>query len=851
MAKLFGESISKDVVKQLEQRESILATGARDSQHLRYLNEKTAWVRAISGINVLKDSTKGYSNAKAKDFILSGGRLKWNSQSNKFEPRATNINFGQQENGRYSYTNDLGIRPEPGITSFSITHKNRYGTIREASVTFSVWTKEDLENAQTLFLRPGAQVIVEWGNSLYVTNDGDIEDISSSERYNEYFKGVEVQQIYEIINNTRKETNYNYDGFLGLVTNFNWSLRIDGGYDCSISVVSRSSTLESLSVLKPFEGGKKVEIAPENRRTLIDYFNFIASQKPMPVDSYLTLGDLTTYIRSLTEEEKQNIRQEVNTSREGSDIKSAPTSDDLKVKSNIENLLKTNMQSYPYVKDDTVQQDFIINTAKVFGMNIRTDTVKKLPFRYISLRLLLALINKSFIFQSTSNVDFPSFYLGQPLKDVFLDTPADPIEPQFYRTFDEHVSLDPFFAILPKLPSGPNLEELNTYVPGKDYAYFAHSIELGYDKVNPFQIMHNNVTGNIIRNLPPGRNAENDILNIHINLGAVVKILDRYYESNNTPERLNVLDFVKDILSELNATLGSINAFDIDFNEDIQKYFIVDRVIVNEQLAEKLQEVQRINVTGLRNTVKDLKLESKITSELSSMIAISNQADSIKDVNSNQAFIDWNFGTRNRFINPQETGTDNEIPFVTLFPEGNYNVESRDGENITVVKTIHVERDDGNIAVVQSFVEVKPSKRRNDREEFYRLLAQSYKDINNIKGGIFDRPTYREKYFQNLRGDGALYYKIRCTEYTETVDKKVDQGLIPLQLSLTMDGIGGFKIGQVFQIGTLEKNSFILPEIYNNYGFIITGLNSTVDTSGKWFTEIVAQTFKISVPTKN
>jgi hypothetical protein len=850
MAKLFGESISKDVVKQLEQRESILATGARDSQHLRYLNEKTAWVRAISGINVLKDGTKGYSNAKAKDFILSGGRYKWNSQDNKFEPRATNINFGQQENGRYSYTDDLGIRPEPGITSFSITHKNRYGTIREASLTFSVWTKQDLENAQTLFLRPGAQVIVEWGNSLYVTNEGDIEDSSSSERYNEYFKGVEVQQIYEIINNTRKETNYNYDGFLGLVTNFNWSFRIDGGYDCSISVVSRSSILESLSVLKPFEGGKKVEIAPENRRTLIDYFNFIASQKTIPEDSYLTLDDLKDYTRALSEEELENARQELKTSRTGTEVKSVSMEERL-VPSNIEDLLKTNMRSYPYVKDDTVQQDFIINTAKVFGMNIQTDTVKKLPFRYISLRLLLALINKSFIFQSTSNVDFPSFYLGQPLKDVFLDSPAEPIEPQLYRTFDEHVSLDPFFAILPKLPSGPNLEELNTYVPGENYAYFKHSIELGYDKVNPFQIMHNNVTGNIIRNLPPGRNAENDILNIHINLGAVVKILDRYYESNNTPERLNVLDFVKDILSELNATLGSINTFDIDFNEDIQKYFIVDRVIVNEQLAEKAQEVQRINVTGLRNTVIDLKLESKITSELSSMIAISNQADSIKDVNSNQAFIDWNFGTRNRFINAEETGTDTETPVETQFPVGTSNVESRDGENIIVVKTMHIENDDGTISVVQKFVEVKASKRREDREEFYRLLAESYKDINNLEGGIFDRPTYREKYFQNLRGDGALYYKIRSTEYTETVDKKVDQGLIPLQLSLTMDGIGGFKIGQVFQIGTLKENSFILPEIYNNYGFIITGLNSTVDTSGKWFTEIVAQTFKISVPTKN
>jgi hypothetical protein len=72
-----------------------------------------------------------------------------------------------------------------------------------------------------------------------------------------------------------------------------------------------------------------------------------------------------------------------------------------------------------------------------------------------------------------------------------------------------------------------------------------------------------------------------------------------------------------------------------------------------------------------------------------------------------------------------------------------------------------------------------------------------------------------------------------------------DQGLIPLQLSLTLDGISGFKIGQVFKIGSKSSPSYILPDVYDSYGFIVTGVDSNVGTDGKWTTTLRAQTFRL------
>ena len=51
-----------------------------------------------------------------------------------------------------------------------------------------------------------------------------------------------------------------------------------------------------------------------------------------------------------------------------------------------------------------------------------------------------------------------------------------------------------------------------------------------------------------------------------------------------------------------------------------------------------------------------------------------------------------------------------------------------------------------------------------------------------------------------------------------------------------MEGIAGLKIAQAFRI-----NKGILPKKYDDWGYIITGLDHEIGTDNKWFTNIKTQ----------
>ena len=52
----------------------------------------------------------------------------------------------------------------------------------------------------------------------------------------------------EAMRNKRKKYTYHYDGIAGVVKNFSWSLRNDGGYDCSTYIVTAGDVAESLKI---------------------------------------------------------------------------------------------------------------------------------------------------------------------------------------------------------------------------------------------------------------------------------------------------------------------------------------------------------------------------------------------------------------------------------------------------------------------------------------------------------------------------------------------------------------------------------------------------------------------------
>ena len=68
---------------------------------------------------------------------------------------------------------EFGLKPLPGITSIDITPINR-GSIKQATVNIKAYNKFQFELIETLYLRLGFTIMLEWGNSIYVDNNNKL-----------------------------------------------------------------------------------------------------------------------------------------------------------------------------------------------------------------------------------------------------------------------------------------------------------------------------------------------------------------------------------------------------------------------------------------------------------------------------------------------------------------------------------------------------------------------------------------------------------------------------------------------------------------------------------------------------
>ena len=148
----------------------------------------------------------------------------------------------------------MGFKPMPGITDVTSKSKGTFGTLREAEVKFKVWSKDDLDDIERIYFRVGYSVLLEYGHSVYVDNSGNIKTFTDANTVNAnmWFSQQGSPKAIDMgIEYNRNQTNGNYEGIFGFIKNFNWSLKSDGSYDCSISVISKGVILEGLKESKP------------------------------------------------------------------------------------------------------------------------------------------------------------------------------------------------------------------------------------------------------------------------------------------------------------------------------------------------------------------------------------------------------------------------------------------------------------------------------------------------------------------------------------------------------------------------------------------------------------------------
>ena len=372
--------------------------------------------------------------------------------------------------------------------------------------------------------------------------------------------------------------------------------------------------------------------------------------------------------------------------------------------------------------------------------------------KYIQLGPLLELINLVFLINS----DKDDNKIIRFKTDNFL-TPTP------FFTFPQHFALDPFICIIPKPGKPPEPE----------------NIHVGYNiahQTTPIPGIKDQARDTI--------GGEEEILNIYLNINY---ILDCFQNTSESSEK-TVLNFVQTILRGVNENLGYINDLDIHFAEEESNYYIVDRKVTpsKEDLVDS-----NIDLVGLNSMLENLSFTSKVSANISSMIAIGAQASSTNaglDILNIQT---WGAGLQDRHLKTKFIG----------------------------------------------------SKPKEETKEETKELKTPVTDIKGFLDWVKTVNSEQDQHTCNItRSDIASkipVHKFLMTKASqiETKFKETNPGgLIPFELSFSMAGISGIKIGQAFTVP-----DSIMPKRYRGtIAFLVTHIHHSIKNN-RWVTGIQTQ----------
>lgn len=671
MSEVIGGPFSKEVLNQIKQRQATFRDTNRNPQELQYLNSKTAWVRMVSSVNVAGN------NSLATSTVLSGGL--------------------EGYNGTNSYIlGEKGYRPMPGITSVSIRSINRFGILKEATVTFNCWDVAQLEDLDKLYMRPGFSVLLEWGNTYFIDNNKAFRtNIPSNEKNVLNPPGAEPGQnrrnlIYRAIEEKKIETGYNYDGIYGLIKNFSWKFRSDGGYDCTVVITSIGELVESLGI----------DIGVEVLGTSDKLEDSKKAEIPTVIDAI---------IREIVEKSPEEVWN------------------------SITELYPTFAEKYKAL----APKDEKFTVAKY---SLQQGEV----FNYIRFDSFLNILNTILVCDQDKN----------PIIKLFSDTRSSKAQTSF-RTYDYHISSDPGICLI----AGSSIDRWKC-----DQETFNFVNEL--------------------RRLSPEL-SDNSLLGIWVNTSMIQDAVKSFLINSNKQDR-TLVKFLSSILSKINEALGGdFNALDLHYEEEESTFYIVDR---NYRVK---QDYPKLIVTGIGSTVTDFDFTSKLTPNLTTMLAVSAQ------------------------INKTDVGADVENMF-----EWNRGLEDRVLGN----KVIKTSRDNSSKEVTE-----EAAQRKKEQQSRFEVISGAIRSF-------FEKGVYNVDVFTKVRNTYGDFTREFMRFYKEPTTEAGPKGIIPFEGTVTLDGIAGIKIGQVFQI-----NKGVMPSKYDDVtGFTVTGVDHTINNN-RWETKLKAQ----------
>ena len=239
--------INRDIRKELHFREASIAKtvleGAKDPQTGKsnelaatFYPLGTIWIKMTSPVKDKKAGTQGVVMLGGEMLDPTGDRT-FSKMKHGFNEMYTQpITDGEGEI-QPSY-----FRPMAGVKGLSSTYDGGMKAIRNATVTWSCFSLKELDRLTPYFLSHGTSILLEWG-------------WTSSKIEGKTFTMEEIEQgeCYTAIQNKIFKNGGNYDAMCGVIKNFAWSLREDGGFDCTTDITSLGVSMIDNKVKQPVD----------------------------------------------------------------------------------------------------------------------------------------------------------------------------------------------------------------------------------------------------------------------------------------------------------------------------------------------------------------------------------------------------------------------------------------------------------------------------------------------------------------------------------------------------------------------------------------------------------------------
>ena len=841
---LLGKSFRGFVSEQVKVRQKALGEHTSrfsTGDNTRAFLNSTPWIRLASSVNlepkkevplmlknVIKDTGDGvyermensklFDNIKnfkgsqlAKEFVLFGGVNNVNGGADNAYSGINSLdkNKTQMFGGAYGFgswgqifsKNGEGYKPMPGITNVEFSYKND-GALSQASVSIKAFSRAQFQIIDILFQRPGYTVLLEYGHSVFLNNEREIQYAGKG---NYTFNTAPFDELFNTQNNTEEVNHYvlaskisqekakwcgNYEGAFMKITKFNWKYNSDGSYDITVNLVGIGDIISSLKTnVVPIVRQKIDSSGKEDKQEQVEDGNFLegnsnssALNKELHRIWKSTKNDVPFWanflpLGGLIYNWKNYIGESVTVSDGVIDDFPFPVKE-------VDSEGNESIKSFKPTKTLKIPNGvFLIEN---------TDNDKEIDgyddFCYITFGYLISLLTKYVNLKDNKGVPYIFYDLNyqKTENDKIVELKNDK---NYIATYPGNMSSSPSEILIPfKKLNGVVLNELSDDIKEKYDKFFTEDTEI-LTELNK----HNKdfyTTGDEEGDENRGR-----LDRVYLDVNYIAKVLnDNTSVDKNKEGECNLIDVLKQILGEINSSLGGINDFRIIFNQETQ---LISFISETPATSEYDNNVSTINTLGLEisgneyngSFVKEIDLKAELNDDFAAVISIGAQSNGNRLQGNGGAFSLYNKGLKDRII-----------------PEKIDSQVDKDKENKKD------EEEEEEISLIDSIL----------TDDFLEALDEIYDDFNFKNEYIDILKQYNSSLSPMVIGELA-----KANQYPTPF-------FLPFNLGLTLHGLGGIRIYDGF-----KADGKMLPPSYDpdSVSLIIKSLSHSVSLDG-WITKI-------------